>query len=145
MLKFILFLHVLGAVSMGFYLLLPLLTFRISSFSKQVQEGYVQALVKVNRIGQIFLIVQFLTGGYLIGKYKESSSISTAWIIVVIVLFIAIAAFTGMMGGPLKRIVKNLQAGKTDENDLAKTRTFSLLTSLVIIILVVLMVYPTIL
>jgi len=142
MTKFILFLHILSAVGMGFYLLFPFLAFRIGAFAKQTQEGYVQALLTANRLGQILLVVQFLTGGYLIGKYKDS--ITTTWMIIVIVLILAVGALTGMLGGPLKRIVKDLQAGKTDASNLAKAKTFSLLTSVIILILVILMVYPNI-
>jgi uncharacterized membrane protein len=139
--KFILFLHILSAVGMGFYLLFPLLAARISSFAKQTQEGYVQALLIANRFGQYLLIVQFLTGGYLMGKYKDS--ISTVWMIIVLVLIILVGAFTGMIGGPLKRI-RNLQAGQDASADVAKAKTFSLLIAVFLLVLVILMVYPEI-
>jgi hypothetical protein len=140
--RFILFLHILSAVGMGFYLLFPLLAARIGSFAKQTQEGYVQALLTANRFGQYLLIVQFLTGGYLIGKNKDS--ISTVWMIIVIVLIILVGALTGMIGGPLKRIVKDLQAGQAVSADVAKAKTFSLLIAVLLLALVVLMVYPDI-
>ncbi|MDB5055089.1 MAG: hypothetical protein JWM44_3139 [Bacilli bacterium] len=144
MTKFILFLHILSAVGMGFYLIFPLLTVRISSLGKQTQEGFVQALQTANRIGQLFLIVQLLTGGYLIGKLKDSYGLGAPWMISVIVLFVLAGAVTGMLGGPLKRIVKNLQAGQAVEPDVAKTKTFSILVSVILILLVILMVYPEI-
>jgi uncharacterized membrane protein len=145
MTKFILFLHILGSVGMGFYLVFPILSAKISSLSKQAQEGFVQALSSANRFGQILLIIQFLTGGYLISKYKDSYNLSPAWMIVSIVLVIVVGAFTGMVGGPLRRIVKGLQANAAVGNDIAKTKLFSLLTAIVLIIIVVLMVYPEIL
>ncbi|MEX2461960.1 MAG: hypothetical protein WD469_11840 [Paenibacillaceae bacterium] len=142
MTKFILFLHILGAVGMGFYLVFPILAARISSLNKQVQEGYVQALVSANRFGQILLLVQFLTGGYLIGKYTD---LSPAWMIAVIVLVILAGALSGMVGGPLKRIVKGLQTGAGTDKDVTKINTFSILLTVILIALVVLMVYPEIL
>jgi uncharacterized membrane protein len=143
MTKFILFLHILGAVGMGFYLVFPMLTARISALNKQAQEGYVQALVTANRFGQILLIVQLLTGGYLIGKYKDS--LSPAWMAVAVVLVILAGAFSGMVGGPLKRIAKGTQTGANTDKDVSKIKSFSVLLTVVLIAIVVLMVYPEIL
>jgi preprotein translocase subunit SecY len=140
--KFILFLHILGAVGMGFYLVFPILTARITALSKQAQEGYVQALVTANRFGQILLIVQLLTGGYLIGKYKDSFNLSPAWMASSIVLLILAGAFSGMVGGPLKRIVKGLQSGESTDKDAAKIKLFSILLTIILIAIIVLMVYP---
>jgi hypothetical protein len=143
MMKFIIFLHVLGAVGMGFYLVFPVLAARISSLNKQAQEGYVQALVTANRFGQFLLIVQFLTGGYLVGKEKDTFSV--AWMISAIVLLVLAGAFSGMLGGPLKRVAKGTQTGTGTDKDVSKIKLFSILLALVLIAVVVLMVYPTIL
>jgi uncharacterized membrane protein len=145
MTKFILFLHILGSVGMGFYLVFPVLAAKISSLSKQAQEGFVQALSTANRFGQILLVIQFLTGGYLISKYKDSYNLSPAWMATSIVLVILVGAFTGMVGGPLRRILKGLQANTAVDKDVAKIKLFSLLTAIILIVIVVLMVYPEIL
>jgi uncharacterized membrane protein len=142
MTKFILFLHILGAVGMGFYLVFPFLAARISSLAKQAQEGYVQALAMANRFGQYLLIIQFLTGGYLIGKYKDS--LSPAWMAVSIVLLVIAGALSGIIGGPLKRIVKGTQTGAAIDKDLAKIKSFSIILTAVLIAIVILMVYPEI-
>jgi hypothetical protein len=142
MTKFIVFLHILGSVGMGFYLVFPILSAKISSLSKQAQEGFVQALSTANRFGQILLIIQFLTGGYLISK---TEGLSPAWMAVSIVLIILIGAFTGMVGGPLRRILTGLQANTAVDNDVAKVKLFSLLTAIILIVIVDLMVYPEIL
>ncbi|QGQ97795.1 hypothetical protein EHS13_24345 [Paenibacillus psychroresistens] len=139
MMEFIVFLHVLGAVGMGFYLVFPVLATRISSLNKQAQEGYVQALVTANRFGQFLLIVQFLTGGYLVGKEKDS--LTTAWMITAIVLLVLAGAFSGMLGGPLKRIAKGTQTGAGTDKDVTKIKMFSSLLTVVLIVIVVLMVY----
>jgi uncharacterized membrane protein len=141
--KFIIFLHVLGAVGMGFYLVFPVLAARIRSLNKQAQEGYVQALATANRYGQFLLIVQFLTGGYLIGKEKDT--FSTAWMISVMVLVVLTGAFSGMLGGPLKRISKGTQTGAGIDKDVTKIKLFSILLTVVLIVIVFLMVYPEIL
>jgi uncharacterized membrane protein len=143
MMKFIVFLHVLGAVGMGFYLVFPVLAARISSLNKQAQEGYLQALATANRFGQFLLIVQFLTGGYLVGKEKDT--FSAAWMISAIVLLVLAGAFSGMVGGPLKRIAKGTQTGAGTDKDIAKIKLFSILLTVILIAIVVLMVYPEIL
>ena len=121
MTKFILFLHILGAVGMGFYLVFPVFAARISSLNKQAQEGYVQALVTANRFGQFLLIVQFLTGGYLIGKYKDII-LSPAWMAVAIVLLSCCRRFLRNAGGPLKRIAKGTQTGASTDKELLKLK-----------------------
>lgn len=141
---FIVFLHVLGAVGMGFYLIFPFLTMKISSLNKQAQEGYVQALVTANRFGQFLLILQLLTGGYLIGK-DEADVYSTVWMITAIVLLVLVGAFGGMLGGPLKRIANATQTGAGTEKDISKITMFSILLAVVLLAIVVLMVYPSIL
>jgi uncharacterized membrane protein len=139
---FIVFLHVLGALGMGFYLVFPFLAARISSLNKQAQEGYVQALVSANRFGQSLLIVQLLTGGDLVGQDKDF--LSTAWMISAIVLLVLAGACSGMLGGPLKRIAKGAQTGAGTDKDLAKIKMFSILLTVVLIAIVVLMVYRNI-
>jgi preprotein translocase subunit SecY len=142
--KFILFLHILGAVGMGFYLVFPILAARISSLTKQAQEGYVQALATANRFGQILLIIQLLTGGYLIGKLKDTYNLSPAWMASSIILLILAGAFSGMVGGPLKRILRGTQTGGAIDKDVSKIKTFSIILTVVLIAIVVLMVYPEI-
>jgi heme A synthase len=137
----ILFLHWLGAVGMGFYLLLPFLAMRITSLAAQEQAGYVSALRFSNRIGQYLVILQFLTGGYMVSK----AAVSVPWMIASIVLVILIAAFAGMMSGPLKRMQANLRDGQPAGADAGKLRTFSLLLFISYIVVLILMYRPDLL
>ncbi|AJY76002.1 hypothetical protein [Paenibacillus beijingensis] len=138
MYKMMLFLHVLGAVGMGFYVVLPFLTARASKLAGGGQEGLAEGLLLGNRIAQYFLIVQLLTGGYLISQEEYS----VAWIVIVLVLFLAIAALSGISGKPLKRIISSLRSGQSASASIARVRMFSILILVIYIVLLYLMTSP---
>jgi len=138
MFDFILFLHVLGSLAVGFYLLLPFVAGKLAGLNPQAQVGYAKGIFGLNRIGQWLLIVQFLTGGYLI----SSAGVSVRWMIVVIVLFVALGAMSGMIAGPLKRIIAHGGEGKAAaREDASKLSTFSTIASILVLALLVLMYY----
>ncbi|TLS51031.1 hypothetical protein FE782_16705 [Paenibacillus antri] len=141
MVEFVLFLHVLGSLAVGFYLLLPFVAMRLSGLDPHAQVGFAKGIFGLNRIGQWLLIVQFLTGGYLISK----AGVSVPWMIVVIVLFVALGAMSGMIAGPLKRIIANGGEGKAAAaKDASKLSTFSGVASLLVLVLLILMYYSDI-
>jgi len=142
---FIIFLHILSAIGMGFYFMLPFLTFRFGKDGHSTPVVFAQSLVTGNRIGQVLLIVQLLTGGYLIGKLKDTYHFTVAWMIVVIVLLLLIGALSGMFGSVLRRIVKNLQVNQPEPtSDAAKAKRFSCLIALFMLFIIIMMVYPNI-
>ncbi len=138
MIQFIVFLHVLGAIGTGFYLLLPFLSLRLGALSGSAQEGLVGGLFTANRIGQYLLVVQFLTGGYLISQGEYSP----AWMIVVIVLFVAAAALAGIMSKPMKVLMANVKAGKSSAAEATKIKNFSFIIAVLMVVIIVLMNYP---
>ncbi|MCI3925125.1 hypothetical protein MO973_33440 [Paenibacillus sp. TRM 82003] len=136
--RFILFLHVLGSLAVGFYLLLPFVAMKLSGMNPQAQVGYAKGIYGLNRMGQWLLIVQFLTGGYLISKYD----LTVTWMIVVIVLFVALGAMSGMIGAPLKRIIQHGGEGKAAAaKDASKLSSFSGVAALLVLVLLILMYY----
>lgn len=141
MLKLILFLHLLGSTGMGFYLLLPFLAGRIGGKPDGGLSGFAGLLVTANRVGQYMLIVQFLTGGYLISQ----SEYSAAWSVIIGLLFIGIAAIAGIMGKPLKRLRDNPQQGDGEGADAGKVRRFGTVIGILYFVMLVLMKYPELL
>jgi len=136
--RFVLFLHVLGSLAVGFYLLLPFVAMKLSGLNPQAQVGYAKGIFGLNRIGQWLLVVQFLTGGYLISKYD----LTVTWMIVVIVLFVLLGAMSGMIAGPLKRIIQQGGEGKAAAaKDASKLSTFSGVAALLVLALLILMYY----
>ncbi len=134
MVGIVLFLHALGALTVGFYLLLPFVASRLAGLHPQSQLGFARVLFNLNRIGQWMLVAQFLTGGYLISQYDKS----VPWMIVVIVLFLGIGAMSGMIAGPLKRIIAHGGEGKAAAaKDAAKLSRFSGIATLLLLALLV--------
>ncbi|MDP4097873.1 hypothetical protein OIN60_13945 [Paenibacillus sp. P96] len=130
-------LHMIGAVAMGFYLLLPLVVGKLDSLSAPAQEGAVSTVRTLNRFAQYALIIQLLTGGYMLmgGDY------SLAWMIIVILLLLIIAALGGMMGKPLRLAIEGLSKGNDISAQKAKLRTFSALLAISVLLMLFFMVY----
>lgn len=139
MVMFILFLHLLGSIVMGFYLLLPFVVGKVARISGDTRKGYLSALKLINTIAQFVLIVQFLTGGYLMshGDY------SVAWMVATTVLIILIGAFSGMLGRPMKRIIN--ASVDSSSSDVNRIRLFSILVAISYLLIVIIMADPTIL
>ncbi|WP_438446160.1 hypothetical protein [Gorillibacterium sp. sgz5001074] len=138
MYKLMLFLHLLASTGMGFYLFLPFLVGRLGGKADAAQAGFAGLLVTFNRVGQYLLIAQLLTGGYLIGQ----GSYSHVWAGVIGVLFLAMAAMAGMLGGPLKRLRDSLSQNKNAGTDAGKIRTFGVLIGVLYFVILLLMKYP---
>jgi ACR3 family arsenite efflux pump ArsB len=135
-LEFVLFLHVLGALSVGFYLLLPFAAARLGKLPAQEQPGSAKLLYTLNRYGQWLLVVQFLTGGYLISKFP----LSVAWMVVTIVIFIILGASAGMIGAPLRRMSN--AGGAASGKDLSKLNMFSAIAFITMLLVLILMYLP---
>ncbi|OXM15305.1 hypothetical protein [Paenibacillus herberti] len=133
------FLHVLGAGGLGFYLILPFLVGRASRLAGVGQQGLAEGLITGNRVAQYFLIVQFITGGYLITAAGEYTVV---WMVISILLFLAIAALGGIQTKPLKGIVSQIQAGQSAAASIAKVRMFSFILLALYVIIMYLMVNP---
>lgn len=82
MFQFLLYLHVLSAILMGAYLVMPFLSGKLASLSGSAQYGFLNVLSGFNRAGQFALILAFLTGGYMVGK----GSYSVLWMVLAVVL-----------------------------------------------------------
>ncbi|CAM4189623.1 hypothetical protein FHS16_000152 [Paenibacillus endophyticus] len=136
--KVMVFLHVLGAVGMGFYIVLPIMVGKASNLAGVGQGGLAEGLLSANRIAQYFLILQLLTGGYLISK----ADYTVAWMIIVVLLFLAIAALGGIISKPLKLVVASIQEGKSATAHISKARVMSLIVLVLYIVIIYFMKYP---
>lgn len=129
-------LHVLSAVAIGFYLLLPIAASRLAGLQGDKLAGFAGPLATMNRFAQYILIVTFLSGGAMLSEVE----VATLWWIIAIILILILFAMSGMMSKPLKRLAdpgvqdKAAQAGKV--------RTFSVINAVVLILAVLLMVNP---
>ncbi|MFD2116521.1 hypothetical protein ACFSTH_07440 [Paenibacillus yanchengensis] len=137
MVNVMLLLHVIGAAGMGFYLVLPFMIGRASKLSGTGQGGLSEGLLVANRMAQYFLILQFLTGGYLISK----GDYSVAWMIIIVLLFLGIAAVGGIVTKPLKQIKVSIEQGQSATAHISKARTLSFIVWVMFIAILVLMKY----
>ncbi|MNI94290.1 hypothetical protein D3C73_1523670 [compost metagenome] len=69
---------------------------------------------------------------------------SAAWMTVVVVLFLAIGAFSGIMGKPLRQALDNLRNNKGIGEVSGKLRTFSTLLCVCVLLISFFMVYRSI-
>lgn len=134
------FLHIIGALALGFYLILPLIIGNVSKLSPAAQEGTISAIKTYNSYAQIGLLIQLLTGGYLMTKGEYTP----VWMTVITVLLLAIGAFSGIMGKPLRMALDNIRKSKGIGEVYGKLRTFSILLSLSVIVISFFMVYRSI-
>ena len=138
MYQFVTFLHTIGAVGMGLYLLLPFLVGRVTQLTGDGQAGLADGLVFANRIAQYCLVLQLLTGGYMMSQ----SEYTVLWTVLITLLFLAIAALGGIAAKPLKRIASAIQSGQSASAHIARVRMFSIIILILYIAIIYLMQYP---
>ncbi|WP_169087036.1 hypothetical protein [Paenibacillus sp. PL91] len=138
MFKVMLFLHVLGAVGMGFYIVLPIMVGRASKLAGVGQGGLADGLLSANRIAQYFLVLQLLTGGYLMSQ----ADYTVAWMVIIILLFLGIAALGGIISKPLKLVVASINDGKSATAHINKARVLSIIVLVLYIVIIYFMKFP---
>lgn len=138
MFNVMLLLHVLGAVGMGFYVVLPIMVGRASKLAGVGQGGLADGLLSANRVAQYFLVLQLLTGGYLMSQ----NDYSVAWMVIIIVLFLGIAALGGIISKPLKLVVASIQEGKSASAHINKARVMSIIVLVLYIAIIYFMKFP---
>ncbi|MFC5704329.1 hypothetical protein ACFPVX_23815 [Cohnella faecalis] len=139
MLDIMLFLHIIGAVGMGIYALLPFLAGKFKKLSGSAQEGLASGLISAGRIGQYSLVLQLLTGGYLISNMAEYT---VAWMITIVVLFLVIGALSGIVQKPLKNIVAFSSGGQDASSSISRVQTLSSIIFVAFIVIIWLMKNP---
>jgi len=129
-------LHVLSAVAVGFYLLMPFLTMNIAGMPQDRLSGYTGPLAAMNRIGQFVLVITLVTGGAML----HDAPVSMAWGTVAVILILIIFALSGMMSKPLRQLASG------DVRDAAglsgKLRSLSILNAVALLLIVLLMLNP---
>jgi len=138
MIQFLLFLHVIGAVGLGYYLIMPLLTIRLKALSGSSLEGYLGGLYGTSRVAQYLLILQLLTGGYLMSK----ADYSVLWMVLTTVFFVLVAAISGMMNGKMKKAIKALKSGGNADGFMKSIVMFGYLSSISMLLILYVMMYP---
>ena len=131
------FLHMIGTLALGFYLVLPFILGRAGKLSPAAQEGTLSAIGGFNRFAQYGLVIQLLTGGYMMTK----GDYSVAWMIIIVVLLLAMFALGGIMSKPLRLASAGMRENRDVSAETGKLRTLSALLSVSLLLMVFFMVF----
>jgi hypothetical protein len=131
------FLHMIGTLALGFYLVLPFIIGRAEKLSPAAKEGTLSAVTGFNRFAQYGLVIQLLTGGYMMTK----GDYSVAWMIIIVVLLLAMFALGGIMSKPLRLAAAGLRENRDVKAETGKLRTLSALLSVSLLLMVFFMVF----
>ncbi|SES93933.1 hypothetical protein [Paenibacillus sp. NFR01] len=135
--RVVFFLHMIGTLALGFYLVLPFILGQAEKLSVSAREGTLNAVGGLNRFAQYGLVLQLLSGGYLL----SDGDYSVAWMVVVVVLLLALFAIGGMMGKPLRLASAGMRENRDVSAETSKIRMMSFLLMIVLIVMVFFMVY----
>ncbi|OBZ12056.1 hypothetical protein A8L34_17275 [Bacillus sp. FJAT-27264] len=135
--KVLFFLHMIGTLALGFYLVLPFILGRAEKLSPAAKEGTLSAIGGFNRFAQYGLVIQLLTGGYMMTKGEYS----VPWMIIVVVLLLAMFALGGIMSKPLRLAAAGMRENRDVSGETAKIRTMSALLMVVLLLMMFFMVY----
>ncbi|MEK4235884.1 hypothetical protein [Paenibacillus sp. FSL H7-0714] len=131
------FLHMIGTLALGFYLVLPFIIGRVEKLSPAAKEGTLSAVTGFNRFAQYGLVIQLLTGGYMMTK----GDYSVAWMIIIVVLLLAMFALGGIMSKPLRLAAAGIRENRDVKAETGKLRTLSALLSVSLLLMVFFMVF----
>jgi hypothetical protein len=131
-----LYFHVLAATLMGIYLMLPFLSMRIQALTGPGQFGFMSVLFALNRVGQLALVISLLSGGYLVGK----GGYSIAWMIAAVVLFLALGALTGVLGGKMRKALVDPN-GSSISDQVGKIKSLSIICGVIYFIILTIMIF----
>lgn len=134
MLNAMLFLHIVGAVGMGIYAIMPFVVGKFKQLSGSAQEGLATGLVSAGRIGQYALVLQLISGGYLISGTGIDYSVS--WMIATIVIFLAIGALSGIIQAPLKRIAVASAKSENASSSISRVQTLSTIIFVLFLVMI---------
>ncbi|GGE30861.1 hypothetical protein GCM10011391_06860 [Pullulanibacillus camelliae] len=132
----LIFLHVISAVVLGVYVLLPCFLNYVSKLKQESLTSVAGLLIGLTRMGQYALILLLLTGGAMMSMMSSMPSI--AWLIITLVLFVIIGAVTGMLIHNIKR----LKGAKATSALFSKVKVYSWIASIAIILIVLVMTNP---
>lgn len=125
------FLHVLGALFLGSFLVLPFAIHNLYSRTGKELMASLHTILSFTRAGHYALIVLFLTGGGLVMGYSAFPSI--LWVVIAGLFLIVIGGLIGMIGKELKHIYFEEKPAERLLERMAKLKGYSWLTGLTIV------------
>lgn len=133
----LMFLHVISALLLGAFVIVPFITMRLHSLSAPEQTKIADVLLVFVKVGEIALVALLITGGVLISSSNRVPS--GLWMALAFILLLIIGAFLGMAHGKLKAISKT---DKSNPGNINKLNTYSWLTAIAVILAIFVMTNP---
>lgn len=131
-----LIIHFLGlAMGVGTSLAFLFLGLASAKMEKSAANNFMLNALSLSKMGNIGLLLLFLSGGYLMTPYWSSLT-SMPLLIAKLTLFLILAALLGIMSGKTRRIKQNYS--EEEMNKLSKMGKLTLPIAITIIILAVL-------
>lgn len=138
----LIYIHILSALLIGIYILIPFVIPSIESFSQKEQTTFSELILFFIRVGQYALILLLLTGGGLI--YIINGGLTTLWMILTTILFLIVGGALGMMQVKIKALRKSRDNDFALHSHLNQFKIYSWMTSIGIILILIVMTNPEI-
>ncbi|AOH54752.1 hypothetical protein ABE28_010355 [Peribacillus muralis] len=143
MYQLLVFIHVISAIFLGSFLVLPWMIKTIFSRTGDEFIGFLRMALSFLRSGHYALIFLMVSGGWMVTGYSAFPSI--LWVSIAVVLLLLIGALMGMILKTLKKIIKEDYPSNHFAENLTKLRTMSWVMFLTILIAVLIMTNPNLL
>jgi len=142
MYQLLVFIHVISALFLGSFLVLPWAIKLISSQSDEEFIGFLRMALSFLRSGHYVLIFLIISGGWMVAVYSVFPS--TLRVITAVALLLLMGAIMGMIHKIFKGSIESDHPRKQFAENLTKLRTISWVMSLTITIAVIIMTNPNI-
>ncbi|MFJ7755252.1 hypothetical protein ACQKGI_01025 [Peribacillus muralis] len=143
MYQLLVFIHVISALFLGSFLVLPWMIKTIFSRTGDEFIGFLRMALSFLRSGHYALIFLMVSGGGLVTGYSAFPSI--LWVSIAVVLLLLIGALMGMILKTFKKIIKEDYPSNHFAENLTKLRKMSWVMFLTILIAVLIMTNPNLL
>ncbi|UOQ43311.1 hypothetical protein MUN89_15480 [Halobacillus salinarum] len=100
----IIFIHVLSAVLLGSFLILPFLMKPLFTCRREELHGFLRGIISYCRTGHYALVLLLLSGSWLVWHYSRSPSL--LWTVSALALLFLLGATIGMIQRNFKRILR---------------------------------------
>jgi hypothetical protein len=139
----LIFLHVLSALLLGAFIIVPFIVKRLNTLSSLEQAELSGTLLILVKVGEIALIGLLLTGGGMISEFSEMPS--SLWMTVSGILLLIIGALLGMMHGKLKVLSASNQDQNKTNGYRKKLQVYSWITMVAVLLAILVMTNPQLL
>lgn len=140
MYQLLIFIHVISALFLGSFLVLPWVMKKISSRSGDEFIGFLRMALSFLRTGHYSLIFLLISGGWMVTGYSAFPSI--LWVIIAVALLLLMGAMMGMIHKTFKGTMMSEHPRNHFTENLTKLRVMSWVMFVTIAMAVLIMTNP---